>query len=377
MKTRGISSLAVAAAAGAALAYFFDRTQGARRRAVVQDKVRSGLLEAERAGEAAAEDFSNRLRGAVASLRGRLAPEPVSDEVLAERVRARLGRVSMHPGSIDVTVDGGSVTLTGPVLKREAGRVVRAAAAVTGIHSVIDRLEVHERADNIPGLQGGQPRQQRIDILRENWAPGTRMLAAGGGALAALSSLARPSLASPVLLGAGLALIARAVTNTSLRRLLGRAGRRGIDFTKTVHIAAPLEMVYETWADFENFPRFMRNVRAVRRNQDGSWHWEVAGPAGTTVEWDSEVTRSEPGELLAWATLPGQAVEHAGIVRFQRDGGGTRIHVQMTYNPPAGAVGHVAASLFGADPATELDEDLMRLKSWFETGKLPRDAAVH
>jgi len=48
----------------------------------------------------------------------------------------------------------------------------------------------------------------------------------------------------------------------------------------------------------------------------------------------------------------------------------------MSYNPPAGAAGHVVASLFGADPKTEMDEDLMRLKAFFETGKPARDAAA-
>jgi hypothetical protein len=32
--------------------------------------------------------------------------------------------------------------------------------------------------------------------------------------------------------------------------------------------------------------------------------------------------------------------------------------------------------LFGTDPKSELDEDLMRMKTFLETGKAPRDAAV-
>jgi uncharacterized membrane protein len=55
---------------------------------------------------------------------------------------------------------------------------------------------------------------------------------------------------------------------------------------------------------------------------------------------------------------------------------GSRVHVRMTYKPPAGALGHAFAKLMGADPKTELDEDMMRLKSALETGKAPRDAAA-
>ena len=48
----------------------------------------------------------------------------------------------------------------------------------------------------------------------------------------------------------------------------------------------------------------------------------------------------------------------------------------MSYSPPGGALGHAVAKFFGADPKSEMDEDLMRLKAALETGKTPRDAAA-
>lgn len=159
-----------------------------------------------------------------------------------------------------------------------------------------------------------------------------------------------------------------------MARLLGQRGPY-IDYIKTISIAAPVEEVFAFWQNLENFPKFMRNVRSVRRNNENNWHWEVAGPLGTTVQWDAEVTVSIPNELIAWSTIPGSQVQHAGLVHFRREGDGTRLEVEMGYNPPAAALGHVVASLFGADPLTEMDEDLLRLKSFFETGKPARDAA--
>ena len=41
----------------------------------------------------------------------------------------------------------------------------------------------------------------------------------------------------------------------------------------------------------------------------------------------------------------------------------------MSYNPPAGAIGHAIAKLFGVGPKDVLDEDLVRMKSLFEHGK--------
>ena len=43
--------------------------------------------------------------------------------------------------------------------------------------------------------------------------------------------------------------------------------------------------------------------------------------------------------------------------------------------PPAGAFGHAVAALFGADPKSEMDVDLLRMKAMIETGRAPHDAA--
>jgi uncharacterized membrane protein len=64
------------------------------------------------------------------------------------------------------------------------------------------------------------------------------------------------------------------------------------------------------------------------------------------------------------------------MIHFERVNGGTRLDIKMSYNPPAGALGHVVAKLFGADPKTKLDEDLLRMKTFLETGKAAHDAAA-
>src|SRR5690606_12024183 len=69
-------------------------------------------------------------------------------------------------------------------------------------------------------------------------------------------------------------------------------------------------------------------------------------------------------------------VHHAGKVHFQDNAdGSTTVDIKMVYNPVAGAVGHAIARLFGTDPKHQMDDDLLRVKSFLETGKLPRDAA--
>jgi uncharacterized membrane protein len=47
----------------------------------------------------------------------------------------------------------------------------------------------------------------------------------------------------------------------------------------------------------------------------------------------------------------------------------------MSYTPPAGAIGHGLALLLGADPKSQMDEDLARMKAFIERGSMPREAA--
>src|SRR5947209_8543715 len=91
-----------------------------------------------------------------------------------------------------------------------------------------DRLvSLGREAGNVPGLQGGGRRPgDRIDVLHPNWSPATRTLvsAAGGGLLAL--GVTQPFPFACVLGSAGLALMARALTNKELGRLLGVTGGR-------------------------------------------------------------------------------------------------------------------------------------------------------
>jgi uncharacterized membrane protein len=178
----------------------------------------------------------------------------------------------------------------------------------------------------------------------------------------------------------GLGLLARAATNLPAGRLIGLgAGPRAIDVQKTIRVAAPVDRVWELWSDFENFPQFMSHLREVRKIDEGRSHWVAVGPAGVPVEWDAIVTDWVPNQLIAWKSVEGSTVETVGRVRFQPTlDGETEIDVQLSYNPPAGAVGHAVATLFGADPKGAMDEDMGRLKSLLEAGKTrPDGTPVH
>ncbi|MGH8171090.1 MAG: BON domain-containing protein, partial [Steroidobacteraceae bacterium] len=177
-----------AAAAGALSMYLLDPDHGRRRRAVMRDRLTSGMSRLDDARSVASRDLRNRARGAAHEVRSRFTQEQeeVSDEILCERVRSRLGWAVSHPGAIEVAALSGRVTLSGAVLEREYVSLLRAVWAVRGVADVEDRLAVHETPGGVSALQGnGRARRRRFGPWQESWPPGIRVVmgAAGGGLL--------------------------------------------------------------------------------------------------------------------------------------------------------------------------------------------------
>jgi uncharacterized membrane protein len=352
------------AAAGATAAYFLDNKSGRRRRALVRDQLSHARHRGIRELDAAARDLGNRSGGVLGRLRYRFGGD-ADDAVLEGRIRSRLGRAVSHPKSIQVQADAGCVTLEGPVLSTEVDAMMTAVSSVPGVHEVINHTRSYGEPGDVPGLQGSfQP-----DRRGGHWPPAIRAIvgAIGGGLL--YWGFRRGGLLGIPAMFLGGGFLLRAATNLSTRRLTGiGAGRRAIDIHKTISIDAPPDDVFSLWSMPENFPRFMSHVKEIRQNGNGMTHWVVRGPAGVPIEWDAEITKSEPDRVLAWRTMPGSVVRHAGVIRFQpNDDGSTRADVQMSYNPPAGAAGHLVAQIFRSDPRQQMNDDLMRMKAFVES----------
>jgi uncharacterized membrane protein len=365
---------------GALLMYVLDPQRGRRRRAQARDKIiRYGRKTAE-AIDITARDLKNRTLGLAAETRNLISKKPVGDHALAQHVRASLAPLVSHPSSIDVIAENGKITLSGPILAQEVDPVLNHVSSIRGVTAVENRLEAHVEPGNIPGLQGkpaSRKSGQVPDALQASWSPTTRFIAGTLGGSLALYGARQLSALGTAIATLGTAILTRALTNMEFSRLTGiGAGRRAITIHKIINVAAPVEEVFAFWSDYQNFPRFMSNVREVKLTGEKRSHWVVAGPAGTAVEWDAVVTNHAPNESLGWKTEPASPIQHAGIVRFESNAdGSTRVDIKMSYNPVAGGLGHAVAAMFGADPKTEMDQDLARMKTMIETGIPPHDAA--
>lgn len=198
---------------------------------------------------------------------------------------------------------------------------------------------------------------------------------AGGGALALYGLSRRTPLGYGLALAGG-GLVYRGATAGP--NMLGRSPvasvphGQGIKVVQVMTINKPAGELYRFWRDFENLPRFMKHLQAVRVQDERRSHWVVKGPAGRDVEWDAEIINEEEGRLIGWRSLEGADIANAGSVRFTPApaGRGTEVKVTLEYNPPAGALGAAFAKVFGEEPGQQTAEDLKRFKQIMETGEL-------
>ncbi|WP_342381616.1 SRPBCC family protein [Myxococcus stipitatus] len=357
---------------GVGMMYWSDPRSGRWRRSHLQGKAVHAAHEAGCAAGVLRRDLAQRSRGLFLESLRRFRSDPVDDVTLGERVRAALGRVCSHPGSVRVSVRGGRVSLEGSILVDELKRVVPAVGRVRGVRAVESRLSPFAQAGRQSELQGGGPRRGPPRTFgSSHWSPSARFFGVLGG-LSLASWAFRQRGALGLLLGVGGAVLGvRALSNLELRRLTGiGVGPRAITLHKDITVNAPVEEVFAFWDAMQNFPRFMTHVDEIRVDSSGRSYWKVKGPAGLHFEWEAEVTQRVPNKLLAWRSVKGTSVENAGVIHFERTPkGGTRLDIRLAYNPPAGAIGHAFARLLGVDPKRQMDDDLLRLKSLLERGK--------
>jgi uncharacterized membrane protein len=142
---------------------------------------------------------------------------------------------------------------------------------------------------------------------------------------------------------------------------------------ESLTVNQPPQACYAMWRDLANLPRFMQYVESVQPSGDTHSHWIAHGPGGMKVEWDAQITRDEPDELLSWRSVAGSELPNAGAVRFIPAPGnrGTIVSVTMQYEPPAAALGFTLAKLLGESPSHDVREDLRRFKRLLETGEIP------
>lgn len=86
--------------------------------------------------------------------------------------------------------------------------------------------------------------------------------------------------------------------------------------TKSIIIGATPEHVYQACSELESLSPRLRNVRSVEGTGERTNRWVADAPGGGTVEWETELTRVEPKQRIAWSSTDESAIKTSGQVTF-------------------------------------------------------------
>lgn len=200
----------------------------------------------------------------------------------------------------------------------------------------------------------------------------TRMVTGAAGGALILLGLKKRGVLGLLMAGAGGYLAYKAATgNDPVMAAAGLSGNaaaaKPIFVEHSVVIDRPAQAVYDYWRKLENLPHIMSHLESVTALDDKRSRWVAKAPLGTHVEWEAEIVNDKPGERIGWHSLPGATVDNAGSVQFESlPDGKCRVHVALSYRPPAGPLGAAVAKLFGEEPSQQIAEDLQKFKAAFE-----------
>ncbi|MBC7849814.1 MAG: SRPBCC family protein [Chitinophagaceae bacterium] len=106
--------------------------------------------------------------------------------------------------------------------------------------------------------------------------------------------------------------------------------------------------LYQLWRNFENLPRFMTHLISVKEVFENIYEWKADIPGkAIPVQWKACIVHDVPGETISWRSLPDSSIENAGKVEFRKiDSNTTDLRITISYKPPMGLIGGIAADFF-------------------------------
>ena len=141
---------------------------------------------------------------------------------------------------------------------------------------------------------------------------------------------------------------------------------RRLPIQRWTDIAAPIDVVWERWTQFEDFPKFMHRVLTVKEDEDKenkiSWEEKIWF---SRRQWEGEITERRKNDRIAWKTTKG--TKHSGVVTFHKLAPNlTRVMVDMEFQP-GGMIEKMASGMRFVKRAVQ--SDLARFKAYVEMGE--------
>jgi ribosome-associated toxin RatA of RatAB toxin-antitoxin module len=139
--------------------------------------------------------------------------------------------------------------------------------------------------------------------------------------------------------------------------------------SERIHVEAPPARCYEVATDFERYPDWARDVKqATILERDGEGRgaqveYRAAG-LGKSFRYTLRYDYADAPDSFSWRLVEGDMLRRLdGTYRFEADGGGTRVHYDLTVDlsaPLPGLVKRRAAGMIMGTALRELKKEIER-----------------
>jgi uncharacterized membrane protein len=139
---------------------------------------------------------------------------------------------------------------------------------------------------------------------------------------------------------------------------------------ETVDVNVPVNLAYNQWTQFEEFPKFLDEVESIQQVTDTLTEWKVS-VGGVERTFEANITEQHPDERVAWNSTGGE-VDHAGVVTFHKlSDNKTRVTVQLDWEP-TGLLEKLGSAVGVGSHAVK--KDLKNFKEYIESQGTPDGA---
>jgi len=109
-------------------------------------------------------------------------------------------------------------------------------------------------------------------------------------------------------------------------------GRKIVNIVEQIDIGAPIDLVYDQWTQFTDFPGFMKKLEQVEQVSDEKLQWK-AQVFWSHRSWESTILEQVPDERIVWRSKGAKGYLDGAVTFHELAPGLTRIQVIIEYHP--------------------------------------------
>ena len=136
------------------------------------------------------------------------------------------------------------------------------------------------------------------------------------------------------MLGAGLK-----GTGEKIKEMFGKGGKGGqgkklkvTNIVESIDVGVPIDLAYNQWTQFTDFPSFMKKVENVDQVEDEKLHWK-AQVFWSHREWDADIIEQIPDERIVWQSKGAKGHVDGAVTFHELSPEMTRILLVLEYHP--------------------------------------------